>query len=416
MFISFIMWLLLIQTYFNSVLAKGWDKVPLSKNLSYEIAFNFATSDQGGIRFVYAYIASQSWSEPNLIAVSKSISLKFPSPLNTSVVLSNDRLSLKKMIKDFRYPWRHSASDASVLISPNLSRRNSLKFSKLSGNQAINYAYFDRYANNRQTLNFSVKKGNKLIIVNNGFSDKNVYTKNVDIRNICAEIIEKKRPSHLDVFEWTPLMRACYKCDLSVVEKLVIAGESVNTSSTHGVSPILIAIHKKDLNLVKYLLANGANPNHQVSYRKSYAEDDTASRLVFSGDLPLISVNRGDTPLMLAARQGSYEIANDLILSGSLVDLPNFQGETPLMKASDVDMVKLLLKNGASVNAIDHLGNTALMHSIVANNDIKADILIQSGADLKAKSNNGETATTLAIKYNRKDILRHLLRMLRPEK
>lgn len=77
--------------------------------------------------------------------------------------------------------------------------------------------------------------------------------------------------------------------------------------------------------------------------------------------------------------------------------LPDGCGRTPLMAAAGsgrVETVKLLIKHGADVNAIDYNGMTALMAAAKSmKGEFSADvirILIQNGADIKVKDNFGQ--------------------------
>ncbi|MEI9915092.1 MAG: ankyrin repeat domain-containing protein [Methylovirgula sp.] len=66
------------------------------------------------------------------------------------------------------------------------------------------------------------------------------------------------------------------------------------------------------------------------------------------------------------------------------------EGVTPL------DMARLLVTHGASVNARSTAGMTALMVAAVHNNPTIIGVLAQLGADLSAKETSGHTARELA--------------------
>lgn len=90
------------------------------------------------------------------------------------------------------------------------------------------------------------------------------------------------------------------------------------------------------------------------------------------------------------------------INAGANVNARNKLGDTPLLIAARngrVNVLKVLLDNGAEINARDDRGETALMRasSNVAvgdgPNDVKAvRLLIAGGADVNLKDNNGYTA------------------------
>ncbi len=70
---------------------------------------------------------------------------------------------------------------------------------------------------------------------------------------------------------------------------------------------------------------------------------------------------RGNTLLMLATYNGSYECAKMLLEHGAQVDLKNDKGQTPLAGVcfkGNLQMVKLLVENGANINENQGLGMT----------------------------------------------------------
>ena len=72
-------------------------------------------------------------------------------------------------------------------------------------------------------------------------------------------------------------------------------------------------------------------------------------------------------------------------------------------------IVKLLLDAGADVRAKSRYGDTALHDAILNNHKPVAELLIAAGADLTARCSNKETPLALAIERNRKaiaDVLR----------
>lgn len=69
--------------------------------------------------------------------------------------------------------------------------------------------------------------------------------------------------------------------------------------------------------------------------------------------------NKGNSLLMLATYNGSYDCAKMLILNGANVNLKNDRGQTPLAGVcfkGDLSMVRLLVENGANVHEDNGMG------------------------------------------------------------
>jgi ankyrin repeat protein len=103
-----------------------------------------------------------------------------------------------------------------------------------------------------------------------------------------------------------------------------------------GHTGLHIAVERRDLEWINYLLGLRANPN--------------------------IADNKGVTPLTLAAQIGFTEAVSALAAQGARVDVPNNAGETPLMAAvhrRDLALLRILLRAGADPDRADNSGRSA---------------------------------------------------------
>lgn len=71
------------------------------------------------------------------------------------------------------------------------------------------------------------------------------------------------------------------------------------------------------------------------------------------------------------------------------------------MRQGNPDIIDILLKEGADVNAQDNDGNTALMYTF---NLINVEHLVRHGADFTIKNKNGDDPVSLAFCENQKDV------------
>jgi ankyrin repeat protein len=102
---------------------------------------------------------------------------------------------------------------------------------------------------------------------------------------------------------------------------------------------------------------------------------------------------------MAASFNGHTETMAVLMDAGADVNLRVNQGVTPLIAACGPypSAVRLLLENGAEVNATDDIENfTALMYAAVEGLSPVVDILLEYGANPSMKDVDGDTAAHFA--------------------
>jgi ankyrin repeat protein len=105
-------------------------------------------------------------------------------------------------------------------------------------------------------------------------------------------------------------------------------------------TPILAAAEKGDLDLVKKLVAGGANVNFQTPHRAP-----------FVGGINRY-YNGGQTPLLLATAEGHVAVAKYLLEKGARAEVIDQWGYTPLAHSArhgHVELVKLMLKQGVKL-------------------------------------------------------------------
>src|SRR5262249_53868932 len=102
--------------------------------------------------------------------------------------------------------------------------------------------------------------------------------------------------------------------------------------------------------------------------------------------------------LLVAVRNGDHAQVQKLLNAGADVNTADSEGTTALMHSvieSDVKMMKLLIDHHANVNAKNASDSTALMYA--ATNLAKAKVLLDAGADAKAKNKRGITPMSVAV-------------------
>jgi len=118
--------------------------------------------------------------------------------------------------------------------------------------------------------------------------------------------------------------------------------------------------------------------------------------------------------LIIAARRNNLVTVKLLLEKGADPNIQDSIGSTALISAvsnGNYDMVKMLIDNGADVN-LKTVGNVdALIAIMLRGGFIKIDIvrlLLENGADPNGTDRDGRTMMSYAYQYNRSDIAKLL--------
>jgi cytohesin len=180
------------------------------------------------------------------------------------------------------------------------------------------------------------------------------------------------------------LLKAIKKGDREAVGALLRAGADPNVRAPDrsGLTPLQTAIRELSedgpLEVVEVLLAHGAEVDRRDCDQASTPllmavfrrQRSVAEALLKAGADPNARGDEGDTPICVAAAQGEVEMARLLLDYGAAKTINEGGGVpqswTPLGAAAarfHLDMLDLLLSAGATVDATDVDGDTALQQA-----------------------------------------------------
>jgi ankyrin repeat protein len=155
----------------------------------------------------------------------------------------------------------------------------------------------------------------------------------------------------------TPLMvAASVNAGADVVRLLLETGADVNAADSVGVTPLISAANVDNREAAELLLARGADPHAQA--RTGHASTPLMGA-AFNGNLPLVRAllaRKADVTAVSADRTGT--VRNGPVRYGTVTALH------VAVTSGHPDVVKLLLKSGAPVNAADARGMTPLMWAV----------------------------------------------------
>jgi ankyrin repeat protein len=169
----------------------------------------------------------------------------------------------------------------------------------------------------------------------------------------------------------TPLFTAAANADLACVQLLVEYGATLDTTNEYKQTALHAATNAHAIDIVRYLLRNGANPL-------------------------VCSIHTGWTPLHDASAHGLSEIVLDLIKAGSDLELTEIELERSALSLAcefdNLENVRCLLDNGAAINTRRSDGCTPLHMAAWRQSVAVVGELLERGANALLVNNQGQTA------------------------
>ena len=259
---------------------------------------------------------------------------------------------------------------------------------------------------------------------------------------------------------FTPLFFAVREGKTAVALRLLAAGLNINdvmrpertvgNRLKTGTSPLMLAVENGHFHLAGALLEAGADPNddrigytalHAITWVRKPIREDGDPPPIGSGDMTSLQLVRrlaehgadinarhpkkragnrlnytGATPFLLAAETADVALMRCLLDLGADATLKNADNVTPLLaaagvgilgngdeaagtEAESIEAIRLLLKLGADVNAVDNNGETAMHGAAYKSRTELVQFLADNGADVgvwNRKNRRGWTPLLIA--------------------
>ncbi|XP_023262054.1 palmitoyltransferase ZDHHC13 isoform X2 [Seriola lalandi dorsalis] len=245
---------------------------------------------------------------------------------------------------------------------------------------------------------------------------------------IVEQTQQPKKRSHMDDSSSWDIVKATQFGILERCKELVEAGYDVRQPDKENVTLLHWAAINNRSELVKYFISKGAivdqlggdlnsTPLHWA-IRQGHLP--MVIQLMRYGADPSVADGEGYRALHLAILFQHMAIAAYLMAKGQEVDGPDCNGQTPLMLAAQKiigpEPTNFLIKNNASVSAVDKVNrNTPLHCAVLAGNVDAAHILLEAGASVDADNINGHTPIDLAHQVH-SPLLIHMLNHIKQER
>ncbi len=197
---------------------------------------------------------------------------------------------------------------------------------------------------------------------------------------------------------------------IKILNLLIKYGADVNTKDNYRESLLSISYAdssywKRNKEIFKVLVENGFDLETRIengSYNDCSCDYDYNYGYNYDDDY------YDYTPLMIAASRNDYDMVKFLVEKGADVNAKtHYESEysrvvTPLLLSLDrhhyeSGTAEFLINNGADINVRDDNGNTPLIYAAETHNTKVIELLIQKNADINAVNNDGSTALMLAV-------------------
>ncbi|RDD36855.1 Serine/threonine-protein phosphatase 6 regulatory ankyrin repeat subunit A [Trichoplax sp. H2] len=240
---------------------------------------------------------------------------------------------------------------------------------------------------------------------------------------MMASLRKLMKPKRIDI------IRASEKADkriLQVIKKLNIDIDVYGRESWPFGSALQYQIFFNNIEAIRFLLENGADPNHldfslttPIHWAAVFGHLD-ALKLMYEhhGDINIMSGNN-QTPLLFAATNGEEEVISWLIAQGADIHCHDTFSNSPLRIAivnGFVGSMKLLIKLGLDIEDTNYRLETPIYGAIrYYDPDISLEmvkILLDNNANVDHQNKFGQTPLDIAHDVGNQQVVKEILNSL----
>ncbi|XP_059480520.1 ankyrin repeat and KH domain-containing protein 1-like [Neocloeon triangulifer] len=225
----------------------------------------------------------------------------------------------------------------------------------------------------------------------------------------------------MDSSDRTPLYLAVSRGHEDTVQMLIRRGARINLEEIHGYNALCEAVWQKKPRLVCLLLESGAKITHShrlLHHCVLLRQLEIVQLLLQAGALANLRDDSGDTPLLLAVRTGQLDMVTLLLGNGAIVNCSNsVTGHSVLHEAVSHDfptflrLLECLRAHGASLDSEAlTTGDSALCRALLLGRGRAAAALVRRGANTNLRVPiAGDTIDWAYRKTRRPSLIRTLV-------
>ena len=245
-------------------------------------------------------------------------------------------------------------------------------------------------------------------------------------RDYQRHVQAEGRPKNLDTGGFTPLLYAARENCLACLDVLLANGADISLPDPDGVSPLLVAIMNANWDLAKRLIEAGADVNQWDIYGEAPLYTTIGNYTRRDGgraSIDPLNETEGIEIVRMLLAHGADPNMQLFFRPAGVRGSTNTRGSTPLIRAAnngDMDMIELLLEHGADPTLYMADRQTPI-HAVLAGRSREEDALemirvfYTAGTDINVvalvnhrEEVRGGTALHYAVRKRYQDVIREL--------
>ena len=221
----------------------------------------------------------------------------------------------------------------------------------------------------------------------------------------------------LNDFGQTPLHIAASTGNLDLVTYLIRNGASISPGDDHGKLPLHYAVMSGSTAVVRAMLAKGADTQAQDDegrFPRDFSDPISLMHWILRHGANLEAQDDfGNTALHHFAKEGDFSAVTALLDQRADIEAIEEKGFTPLLRAAgagQADVVALLIERGANVNYNNGAGATPLSYAVYRGHVAVSEQLLDAGANINELDEDTPSPLTMACQSKLSDAAIMLLR------